>query len=212
MSKCAGAWWPGRVASKARLVVPAALVIFAGCATASLGGFTWVDDYVAPPVSDGESEVIAPGDVIDVRVFNQSQMSARAPVRNDGRVTLPFLNDVVAAGYAPTVLAQQLQTRFKDFVRAPIVTVFLEKAKPPPISVVGKVARPGPAPYTRRMGVLQALALAGGLTEFACKDCIFVLRRHEGTARIRFRYRDLLRGFGAAGQFELESGDTIVAE
>lgn len=175
----------------------------------------WVGDYVPPKPPDDATYVIKPNDFVEVRVFNQEQMSGRARVRSDGKMTLPFLNDVEAAGYTPGVLAQQLQTRLKDFINAPIVTVSVEEAKQAPISILGKVARAGQYQLEPGMGMVHALALAGGTNEFARRDGIFLLRVQPGQAapaRLRFRSRALLRGEGAESSFALQGGDVIVVE
>jgi polysaccharide export outer membrane protein len=190
-----------------------ALAASGGCASA--GRFVWIDAYERPTGSAETTYQIKAGDVLDVRVFNQEQMSGKARVRSDGKVTLPFLNDVEAAGYAPGVLAQQLQTRLKDFINAPLVTVAVEEAKPAPISILGQVARPGQYALEAPLGVLQALALAGGTGEFARRDGVYVLRARpdqEAPLRIRFHTRALLRGEGPAASFRLQGGDVIVVE
>jgi polysaccharide export outer membrane protein len=189
------------------------LLVLGGCVSA--GRYVWVADYVAPPAPDDATYVIKPNDFVEVRVFNQEQMSGRARVRSDGRMTLPFLNDVEAAGYTPGVLAQQLQTRLKDFINAPIVTVSVDEAKQAPISILGKVARAGQYQLEPGMGMVQALALAGGANEFARRDGVFLLRTQPGRpapARLRFRTRALLRGEGRESSFALQGGDVIVVE
>ncbi len=188
------------------------LACLTACASGSGGSFVWVDAYAPPGPVGAQGYVIRPGDLVDVRVFNQDQMSGKSRVRSDGKVTLPFLNEVVAGGYTPFALSQQLQTRLKEFINAPVVTVSVEEAKPAPISVVGQVARPGQYAFEPGTGVLQALALAGGPNDFAHKDRIFVLRRNPTSVRIRFRYDGLLRGDGKAGSFLLEGGDVLVVE
>jgi len=188
-----------------------ACAVCTGCA--SPGPYVWVHQY-APKTDAASAEFqIRPGDLLDVRVFNQDKMSGKARVRSDGKVSLPFLNDVTAAGYTPVALAQQLQTRLKEFINAPVVTVAVEEAKPAPISVVGNVAKPGQYSAEANGGVLQALAAAGGMTEFAHRDRIFVLRDQSATTtRIRFSYRSLLRGEAPATRFQLRPGDVLVVE
>jgi polysaccharide biosynthesis/export protein len=189
-----------------------ASVLLSACASSSKSaGFVWVADY-AQPTEGPQSYLIRPGDLIEVRVFNQQQMSGRARVRSDGRVTLPFLNDVEAAGYSPSVLAQQLQTRLKDFINAPVVTVSVEESKAATFSVLGNVLRPGQFPAEGAVTVLQALAQAGGLGEFAHRDRIFVLRELPQRARVRFRYQDLVQGQAKAATFTLRVGDVVVVE
>jgi polysaccharide biosynthesis/export protein len=185
--------------------------VAAGCAPV-VGTFVWVEAYQTGENPSGQELLIKPGDVVEVRVFGQDQMSAKARVRSDGQITLPFLNEMKVAGISPTVLASQLQTRLKDFVNTPLVTVAVEEAKPAPISVIGKVARPGQYPLENATTVLQALALSGGLTEFAGPDRIFVLRAGPPQVRIRFRYDSLLVAGAKAASFRLAPGDVVSVE
>lgn len=190
------------------------LGLFTACATT--GSYVWVDDFrpVGEPSVSSASYVIGPGDVLSVRVFNQDQMSGKERVRPDGKVSLPFLNDVDAAGLTPQVLGAQLQTRLKDFINAPVVTVAIEEPHGVPVSVAGEVPKPGLYTLEPGAGVLQALALAGGLTDYGGRDRIFVLRPRVGSGpqRIRFAYRKLARGEGRSGLFALKPGDTVVVE
>jgi polysaccharide export outer membrane protein len=181
-------------------------------ACTSLGHYVWVDDYPAPETADSKGYVIRAGDLIQVRVYNQDGMSARSRVRQDGMVSLPFLSDVKAEGYTPAVLSQQLQTRLKDFVNVPVVTVSLEELRPISVSVLGEVPRPGLYNLEAGSGVLQALATAGGFTEFAHRDRLFVVRETPGRVRIRFSYEALSRAEGKASSFRLQSGDTLVVD
>ncbi len=189
----------------------------AGHACATTGDYFWVDTLPPPPEPE-LTYVIRPGDVIAVRVWSQEGMSVRAKVREDGKITIPFINDVAAAGAAPPELARRLQTRLKDFIVNPVVTVTLEEVRPLEISVVGEVARPGNYLLDGEAGVLKALASAGGMTPFADRDRIFVLRPShwaDGTARparIRFTFRSLSRGEGRAATFLLRGGDVVVVE
>jgi polysaccharide export outer membrane protein len=193
------------------LAVSIALSWLAGCATS--GAYTWVYDYKdppAPPTPGGYT--IQPGDLLQVRVFNQPDMSARVRVREDGKISIPFLNDVTAAGFTPNALAQQLQGRLKDYINAPVVTVSLEEARPFSVAVMGEVSKPGVYPVPTNAGVLQALAAAGGFTQYASRDRIFVVRDVPERARIRFNYDDLSLAQGKAATFRLRPGDTVVVE
>jgi polysaccharide export outer membrane protein len=195
-----------------RLAAPmlALAVTLAGCGTT--GKFVWVDDYAAPE-KDQKGYVIVPGDVILVRVFNQDAVSGRLRVRRDGKVSVPFLNDVTAAGYAPSDLAHQLQTRLKEFIKLPVVTVTIEETRQVPVSLLGEVAKPGQYQLEEGAGVLQALAVGGGLTDFAHRDRIFVVRKSaDEVTRIRFIWRNLAQGEGRAAAFHLKPGDVIVVE
>lgn len=178
---------------------------------ASLGSYVWVEDYRAAP-ADATAYVIGVGDTIQVRVFNQEQLSTRAKVRADGKVSLPLLNEVDAAGNTPTALGQKLESMLKGFVKNPLVTVSLEETKPQVVYVTGEVQKPGMYPLEAAPGVLQAIANAGGLGPEASTDRIFVLRQASQAQRIRFKYRSLIRLSGAAVTFRLQPGDVVVVE
>jgi polysaccharide export outer membrane protein len=144
-----------------------------GCS--SLGHYVWVQDYE----QSGQPQkgfVIRPGDVIQMRMFGQEQFNTRAKVREDGRISLPLLNDVEAAGYSPMALGQQLETRYKDFVKVPAVTISVEEVRPLAVSVAGEVVRAGVVSAERGATLLHVLLLAGGPNDFAHRDRIFVLR------------------------------------
>src|SRR5436853_6353483 len=97
-------------------------------ACAGPGQYVWIDDLPAAPAA--EAYLIGPGDVISLRVYNQDAMSVKARVRPDGKVSMPFLNDVAAAGYTPEVLGQQIQSRLKDYLNVPVVTVSVDEPRP----------------------------------------------------------------------------------
>jgi polysaccharide export outer membrane protein len=184
------------------------------CSCADLGKYVWVKDYAQPsvPVPGNSEDVISPGDLLAVRVYNQEAMSTpRVRVRPDGKITLPFLNDVQAAGLKPAELGRQLEVEFKEFLKQPVVTVSWEEHTLP-ISVVGEVARQGIYQVEPGVGLLHVLALAGGLTEVAHRDRIFVRREKPAPVRIRFTYDALAHEDGPAAQFRLQRGDMVVVE
>jgi polysaccharide biosynthesis/export protein len=190
------------------LPLSVALLIVLSCAHRH--DYVWVDDLKLPAMPE-KPVTIAPGDVLQVRVFNQDQLSSRAKVRDDGQITLPLLHDVTAAGMTPSALAEDLETRLKNLVRNAIVTVSIEEKKPATVLVVGEAAKPGVYPIGFDAGVLQALASAGGLTQDAHDDSIFVVR-HSLPLRIRFTYEALLQPASRARNFKLEDGDIVVVE
>jgi len=188
-----------------------AFAVLSGCYTPS-GTFLPINEY---SMSTTPEYVITTGDVLQVRVFQQDNVSSRVRVRADGKVSLPFVNDWVAAGKTPSVLALELQTRLKDFLTNPVVTVSLEESRPLTVSVVGEVVRPSLVTLDPGAGVLQALAAAGGLTDFAQREGIFVLRKPGSDVapiRIRFTWEALSRGETKAARFVLVPQDVIVAE
>ena len=182
--------------------------------------YLWVNDVpmsqAAPPET---SYRIAAGDVIGVRVWNQESMSIeRALVRDDGKISVPFLNDVEVVGMEPAELARRLEVKLKTFIVNPVVTVAVQERPPLRVSVVGQVVRPGVYDLDKDAGVLHALAAAGGLTPFASESRVFLLRHGywaDGSptpGRIRFRYSELRRGKAPASTFQLRTGDVVVVE
>ena len=198
----------------AMLLISCLIGFFPACGSA--GGAIDVEQLKEPPDSSPARNeyTIGIGDMLSVQVFDQDKMSARVRVRTDGRITLPFLNDVPAAGKAPVKLAAELEEGLKAVVLNPRVTVFVEESKPPTmsVSVLGEVAKPGVQLLEPGVGVAQAIASAGGLTAFAKKNRIFVVRPGTQPPRIRFRYDSLTRDVGPASLFRLRAGDVVVVE
>ncbi len=194
------------------------IVLFAVLALSSAcrgpGAYVWAKDLPPAALSD-PGYVIGPGDLLLVRVWNDDTMGSRAKVRSDGRISLPFLDDVSAAGLSPDALARALEVKLTGFVNAPRVTVSLEDEKLVSISVLGEVAKPGVYDLAAGSGVLQALASAGGMTPWASSDRIFVLRRSGAEAqpaRIRFTEDALAHAVDRSSAFRLRRGDVVVVE
>jgi polysaccharide export outer membrane protein len=187
-----------------------ALIGAAGCAHSAK--FVWADKYEPPPDPAQTTTKIGPGDLIQIRVFGQDQLSTRAKVRPDGKVSVLLLDDVQAAGFAPAALARDLEVRLKPMVKNAVVTVSVEETKQKSVLVVGEVLKPGPVPLDTGTGVLHALVGAGGLSPDASDDRIFVLRGAPAAARIRFRYENLLEPGSPAAGFKLREGDVVVVE
>lgn len=200
-----GARW--LAATPGRCLLAVALVGAMACQTVE-GRYTWVDAYHDPDQSG--LYTISVGDSIHVRVFNQEGMSGTARVRPDGMISLPFVNDIEAAGETPVSLAKHVQTRLKDVLVNPVVTVSVQEVRPLEVPVLGEVQRAGIYRLERGAGVLTALAAAGGLNEFGNREGIFVIR--DGSTRIRFTWRSLQMASKAAAGFQLSPGDVIIVE
>lgn len=198
-----------------RLALAAALAVL-GCGCAAPGDFVRPEEL--PASASDDDYRFGVGDVLSIRVWNQEAMSTgRARVREDGKVTVPFLQDVEARGRTPKELGIVLKARFMAFVVSPVVTVALEEAAPLRIPVVGEVTRPGVYELDQRAGVLTALAAAGRFTDFAHRDAIYVLRYQlpigeRVPLRIRFDYRLLAQGDRPSASFRLRHGDMLVVE
>ena len=154
--------------------------------------------------------IIGPEDVLDVSVWKEPNVSRTLPVRLDGKISLPLLNDIQAAGLTPMQLAAAITERLKAFFTNPQVTVTVTAINSQMVFAVGELNHPGPIRLLPRMTALEAISSAGGITQFADQKHAYVLR-HEGGKDIHYpvNYRNLLRG-DLRGNIVLKSGDTIV--
>jgi polysaccharide biosynthesis/export protein len=205
-----------RIAERMTVVLVTSLTTFlAGCASGSIGDAVPVAQYKEPPSSTSTTEyVINSGDMLSIQVWEQGALSNRMRVRSDGKITLPLIGDVQAAGKTPLKLAADLEGSLKAIVLNPKVTIVVEDSKAPTISMMGEVGKPGSLPVDSEMGVAQAIAASGGLTAFAHKDRIFVVRSTgaEKPVRIHFTYDELTKTVGPASQFKLRPGDVVIVE
>jgi polysaccharide export outer membrane protein len=166
-----------------------------------------------PPRAETTEYLIGPGDLLSIQVWEQDKMSTKGRVRVDGRMSIPFLHDVTVAGKTPSAVARELQEALKPYVLVPVVNVVVEEPQAQTVSVLGQVGRPGQYVMGREAGVAQVLAAAGGLSPFAHKDRIFVLRdMGQGRQRIRLRYESLVEASSAAAKFRVQGGDVVVVE
>jgi polysaccharide export outer membrane protein len=165
----------------------------------------------AVPATTDPTYIIGPQDVLDINVWQETELTRSVPVRPDGRISLPLLNDVQAAGLTPTQLADQLTTKFKKFVANPQVTVIVTQINSQRVYVLGEASRPGAYPLLPGMTVLQALSSAGGFTIFANLKKIYVLRKEAGKQqKFPFNYKEVIAGKNPDQNIELKAGDQIV--
>lgn len=139
--------------------------------------------------------IIGNDDVLDISVWDNAAMSRIMPVRPDGRISLPIINDVQAAGLTPMQLQAQLTTALEKFIKEPAVSVMVKEVHSFKVSVVGRVGKPGRYEFTNPVTVLEALAVAGGLSDFADRNGIVVIRRDSsGSRMLPFAYERLASG------------------
>jgi polysaccharide export outer membrane protein len=163
----------------------------------------------APDSQGGSGYVIGPDDVLHIAVWNESQLSATLPVRPDGKISLPLLNDVQAAGMTPQQLSESLTVKLKKYIADPRVTVVVTAINSKRIYMNGEVLHAGPLPMLPNMTVLQALSTAG-LNQFARTKGIYVLRIENGKQqKLPVNYRKLIKG-DIEQNYLLQPGDTIV--
>lgn len=154
---------------------------------------------------------IGPDDVLVVMFWREKDLSAEVAVRPDGMITLPLLNDVKAAGLTPDQLREAVEKAAAAFVEEPNVTVAVKQINSRRVFITGNVAKPGTYPLTGTTTVLQLIAIAGGLNEYADEKGIAVMRVEGGrTTSLKFNYKDVTRGRKLEQNVELKPGDTVV--
>ena len=156
--------------------------------------------------------LINAGDTVEVRVLDHENISVKEKVRLDGRIAVPLIGEVEARGKRPSALRAELEGRLKDFYVSPSVTINLVDFQPMTVLLLGEVAHPGAFQVEQNVPLAQVLALGGGLTEYASRDSIFVVREEPVAQRIRFTYQAVMRNEGRAGEFPLHPGDLVEVE
>ena len=155
--------------------------------------------------------VIGPEDVLGVLVWREAEVSGDVTVRADGMITLPLIRDVQAAGLTPAALAEQIQTSLREFITDASVTVVVRQMNSRKVFITGEVARPGAYPLASTTTVMQLIAIAGGLSEFAQANSISVLRVEDGkTTTLPVAYKDIAKGKKTEQNIVLLPGDTVV--
>ncbi|MGA8144183.1 MAG: polysaccharide biosynthesis/export family protein [Candidatus Acidiferrales bacterium] len=155
--------------------------------------------------------IIGAQDVLDISVWKEPELTRTVPVRPDGKISMPLLNDVQAAGLTPLRLAADITTGLKKFVTDPQVTVIVTTINSQRVYILGEVTRAGAYPLLPNMTVLQALSSAGGFTQYANLKKIYVLRIEDGKqVKHPFNYKDVLAGKAADQNIFVKAGDTIV--
>lgn len=167
---------------------------------------------VPPRVAIPPGYLIGPDDVLTIVFWRDKDMSTEVSVRPDGMITLPLLNDVQAAGLTPDALREHLTVAAARFVAEPNVTVVVKAINSRKVFVTGMVAKPGPYPLTGPTSVMQMLAMAGGLHEFAKSKNITILRTDRTGRQIAlpFNYKDVASRKNLKQNIELKPGDTII--
>ena len=154
---------------------------------------------------------IGPQDVLRIDVWREDQLTRTVPVRPDGKITLPLLNDVRAAGLTPMELADVIREELKKYITNPQVSVTVAEINSRRVYVTGEVTRPGAFPLLPGMTVLQALSTSGGFTQFAKVKSIYVLRTENGKhVKHPFNYKEAVSGKRPEENIVLEPGDLIV--
>lgn len=172
---------------------------------------------ISPPPLDPipmerDAYVIGPNDVLKIVVWKNPELSERVPVRPDGRISVPLLDDIQAEGLQPTELKEVLTREWAEYITAPDVTVTVLETNSRTVSVIGEVGRTMRIPLKVEMRVMEALAQAGGFTRFADRSDIRIVRRNpDGSeSEYRFDYDAYIKGNAAGTNIVLRPGDTII--
>ena len=159
-----------------------------------------------------DSFVIGNDDLLAINVWKEPDISRSIPVRSDGKISLPLVGEVQAAGRTPLKLEVEIANRLKNYISEPEVTVIVQQINSQKFNILGQVNHPGTFVIANSLTVLDALALAGGFRDFAKQKSIYVLRQNaDGTqTRIPFNYKEVIKGQNPAQNIRLQPRDTIV--
>jgi polysaccharide export outer membrane protein len=171
-----------------------------------------------PPVPATASQAayeykLGPGDEIAITVWRNPELSATVPVRPDGKITAPLIEDMQAIGKAPSELARDVEKKLGEFVRNPSVSVMVTKFvgnTREQVRVIGQAARPTALPYTQSMTLLDVMIAVGGITEFAAGNRAVLIRGADNNKQYSLRLKDLLQGGDVSANAEVLPGDVIM--
>ncbi|MEI8301850.1 MAG: XrtA/PEP-CTERM system exopolysaccharide export protein [Burkholderiales bacterium] len=191
-----------------RLVSLATVVLaLAGCASQNLPlapAKAAVPDY---------KYLIGPGDNLNIIVWRNPELSMAVPVRPDGKLTSPLIEDLVAIGKNPSDLAREIEKRLTRYIQDPVVTVVVNNFVGPTseqIRIVGSATRPSALPYRQNMTVLDAMIAVGGITDYAAGNRAVLIRASDRGRQFTLRLKDLLKGGDVSANADLRPGDVII--
>lgn len=151
------------------------------------------------------------GDILTIMTWKEPDFTLDALVRLDGKITVPLLNDLQAAGLKPVELKKEIQKGLTRFIEEPVVTVMVKQPNSHKFYILGEVQKTGEYPLHKDLTALQAFALAGGFTEWASKKNIIVLRREEGREKLfKINYKEIVKGKDLTNNIWIKPNDTII--
>jgi polysaccharide export outer membrane protein len=156
--------------------------------------------------------LIGSSDVLAITVWKEPEISRSIPVRPDGRISLPLVGEIQAAGRTPIQLEQDIATKLQAYISKPDVTVIVEQINSEKFNILGRVSKPGSYPLSATTTVLDAIATAGGFLDFAKQSSIYILRPNAqgGQTRLAFNYKQVIKGNHSEQNVRLEPHDTII--
>jgi len=182
----------------------------AACSSISAG------KYPAAPVIAAASDynyIIGAGDSLNIIVWRNPELSMSVPVRPDGKVSAPLIDELMAQGRNPMELARELEQRLSKYVRDPVVTVIVTSFVGPyseQIRVVGEAAKPQFLPYKQKMTLLDVMIAVGGLTDFAAGNDASIVRTSEQGRQYSVRLKDLIKRGDVSANVEMRPGDILI--
>lgn len=183
------------------------LAMLAGCATTH-------PPAPAQVSSDSYNYIIGPGDMLNIVVWRNPELSMEVPVRPDGRIASPLIEDLTAQGKNPTALARDIEGALGKFIRDPVVTVVVTSFVGPyseQIRVVGEAAKPQTLPYRQKMTLLDVMIAVGGMTDFADGNSASILRNStDGNKQYTVRIKDLIKRGDVSANVEMAPGDVLI--
>lgn len=156
---------------------------------------------------------IGPGDTLNIVVWRNPELSMSVPVRPDGKISSPLIDDLQAMGKDSTSLARDIEKEIAKFIRDPVVTVIVTGFVGPyseQIRVIGQAAKPQTLPYKQKMTILDVMIAVGGITDFADGNRATILRTSENNAQYRVRLKDLVRNGDFSANVEMKPGDILI--
>jgi polysaccharide biosynthesis/export protein len=192
------------------LAVGAAAVLLTACSTLSGGG---LPPAPATAASSDYTYIIGAGDNLNIVVWRNPDLSMSVPVRPDGKMSAPLVEELQAQGKTPVELARDVEKRLSTYVRDPIVTVLVSGFVGPyseQIRVVGEAARPQFLPFKQKMTLLDLMIAVGGLTDFADGNRAIIQRTSDGNKQYSVRLKDLLKRGDLSANVEMRPGDILI--
>lgn len=183
-----------------------------GSAVASLSSAPSAQEAPARAARSDDTFIIGDDDVLAVSVWKEPELSNKITVRSDGKISLPLIGDIQASGRTPPQLEMDITERLKGYITNPQVAVIVQEIHSLKYNILGQVTKPGAFPLAAGTTIVDAIAAAGGLKDFAKKKDIYVLRQSpsSGEVRIPFNYQDFIKGKDTKQNIELKSHDTVV--
>lgn len=172
---------------------------------------TRTDDGKANKPHD-DTFVIGNEDVLAISVWKEPDLTKAVPVRSDGKISLPLVGELQATGKTPLQLEQDITEKLKSFITAPEVNVIVQQVNSRKFNILGEVNKPGEYPLAASTTVMDAVATAGGFRDFAKKTGVYVLRKTADgqESRLKFNYKDFIKGKDVAQNIKLQPNDTVI--